>query len=278
MIDLEKMAIRVQVEGILKQRNILDESIIVAYRGSIAHGMYIENSNPDSIDDIDIMCVCIPSIEYYFGLKNWGSRGTKEFWERDYDVVCYEIKKIVSLLLNCNPNVLSLLYLDEDMYIRKTPVGQMLIDNRDLFLSKKAYNAFCGYAHAQVKGMTKGMYAGYMGAKRKELVDKIGYDSKAASHVIRLLKMGIEYLKEGTLNVNRDGIDAKELLAIKNGRWKIEDIYQMSDDLFEQADEAYRYSKLPEEPDHEKINKLLVDMIVDNIGIKYLGERNEKNI
>ena len=42
---------------------------------------------------------------------------------------------------------------------------------------------------------------GYMGQKRRELVRRVGYDAKNAAHLIRLLRMGIEFLTEGTLHV-----------------------------------------------------------------------------
>lgn len=39
--------------------------------GSISHGTH--NSDPESIDDIDMMGVVIPSWDYYIGLKSFGS-------------------------------------------------------------------------------------------------------------------------------------------------------------------------------------------------------------
>lgn len=44
-----------QVEDIIPQTPAL-----VGYRGSIAHGMYVPNTDPNSIDDKDVMGVCIP--------------------------------------------------------------------------------------------------------------------------------------------------------------------------------------------------------------------------
>jgi len=52
-----------------------------------------------------------------------------------------------------------------------------------------------------------------MGAKRKSLVEKFGYDTKNAAHLILLLRMGIEFLSVGVLHVKRH--DAQELLEIK---------------------------------------------------------------
>src|SRR5579872_6071975 len=126
---------------------------LVAYRGSIAHNMYIPNSDPNSIDDVDLMGVVLGPVEHYLGLHDWGSRGTKETKQGKYDCVWYEIRKIVSLLLQGNPNVLSLLWTRPEDRLYLNEAGQMLIENRRLFVGKHVYNAFAGYAHAQLDKM-----------------------------------------------------------------------------------------------------------------------------
>jgi predicted nucleotidyltransferase len=76
-----------------------------------------------------------------------------EKWEGEWDCVFYELRKFIELLLNCNPNVLSLLWLKPNGIIYESSVGQLLRENRDLFVTKKAYHSFSGYAHAQFKKM-----------------------------------------------------------------------------------------------------------------------------
>ena len=70
-----------------------------------------------------------------------------------WDSVFYELKKFVGLPLNCNPNVLSLLWLKPNGIIYESSLGQRLRDNRDIFVTKKAYHSFSGYAHDQFKKM-----------------------------------------------------------------------------------------------------------------------------
>lgn len=106
--------------------------------------------------------------------------------------------------------------------------------------------------------------AGYMGAKRKELVDKFGFDCKNASHLIRLLRMGIEFLREGVLHVHRH--DARELVAIKAGEWPLEKVREEADRLFKRAEQAYDECKFPNEPDREAVNNLLVGILSDYFG------------
>jgi hypothetical protein len=134
----------------------------------------------------------------------------------------------------------------------------MLIDNRDLFVSKKAYHSFIGYAHGQAHRMTHMAFEGYMGEKRRKLVEKFKFDVKNAAHLIRLLRMGIEYLTEGKLYVKRQ--DATQLLEIKKGEWTLEQVQEESDRLFKLAEEAYIRSNLPNEPDIDKINNLCINI------------------
>jgi len=227
--------------------------VLVGYRGSISHGLY----TPNSIDDKDVMGIVIPSLSYYFGLKSFGNKGTKEIKKDEWDIVIYEIRKFVSLLKKSNPNVLSLLWLEKNDYIYVGEAGRILIENRDMFLSKRVYHSYCGYAYSQLHRMTHSACSGYMGEKRKQLVKKFGYDTKNASHLIRLLKMGIETLTEGKLYVKRRS-DASMLLEIKRGEWSLEEVKRYAGNLFEKIEYSYIHSKLPNEVNSEKVDELLV--------------------
>lgn len=235
-----------------------DEVILMGYRGSIAHGTYVPNSNPNSIDDKDVMGIVIPELKYYFGLYEWGNRGTREIMKDEWDIVLYEVRKFIGLLAKGNPNVLSLLWLEENDYIHKTEIGELLIQNRDLFATRQVYHSFVGYAHGQLHRMTHYKFEGYMGQKRKTLVEKYKFDCKNASHLIRLLRMGIEFLREGYLYVKRQ--DATQLLEIKHGEWSLEKVKEEADRLFKRAEIAYDQSTLPARPDMGKINDLCVEM------------------
>ncbi len=239
-----------------------DWCVLAGYRGSIAHGMFVPSTDPNSIDDKDLMAVVVPPPEIYLGLNQFGHKGngTMELAFDEWDLVVYDLRKIVSLLAKGNPNVLSLLWLNENYYLEQSFAGRELIKNRDLFANRSVYNAFTGYAHGQLKKMTNATFEGYMGQKRKGLVEKFGYDTKNAAHLIRLLRMGIEFLRDGELYVERE--DAAELLAIKRGEWKLERVQEKADQLFGLAQEALLHSNLPKQPDMERINHLLVRLII----------------
>lgn len=247
-------------KDLLRDNPDLNEwAIIVAYRGSISHGMYVPSNDPNSIDDKDVMSVCIPPISHYFGLKEFGSRGTREVWKGEWDIVVYEVLKFVRLVAKGNPNVLSMLWLEPNYYLDLKPEGELLIKNRGLFVGRHVFHSFSGYAHSQLHKMTRLAFEGYMGEKRKQLVEKHGYDTKNAAHLIRLLRMAIEFLNEGQLHVMRP--DAQQLLEIKGGEWTLEQVKDEASRLFKRAEEAYDRSTLPVEPDREKVNALCVDIL-----------------
>lgn len=230
--------------------------ILVGYRGSIAHEMYLDPARPEGVDDKDVMGIYIAPEACYFGLDPVNP------WERqvrEWDCVCYELRRFVSLLEKSNPNVLSLLWLKENHYIYSNEWGKALIQHRDLFVSRKIFHSFTGYAYGQLKKMEHHIAQGYMGEKRKALVEKFGYDTKNAAHCIRLLRMGIEFLHEGVLHVERE--DAPQLMEIKLGLWTLEQVKAEAAILFKRADAAYDACRLPVEPDRKKINELLVELL-----------------
>jgi hypothetical protein len=103
--------------------------------------------------------------------------------------------------------------------------------------------------------------SGYMGQKRRELVERYGYDTKNAAHLIRLLKMGIEFLRDGELHVDRTGIDAEELKAIKRGEWELAEVQKLAERLFLAGTTAHEQSTLRETPNVGRIEKLLVGIL-----------------
>jgi len=243
-----------------------DDPILVGYRGSIAHGTYTKSTS----DDKDLMVVVVPEISNYFGLNQFGSRGTKELMQGDWDIVTYEFLKFVGLLIKGNPNVLSLLWLPDNLYVNVTPEGNKLIGSRHLFVSKQIYHSFVGYAHGQLHRMVHFKKTRDMGEKRWRLVEKFGYDTKNASHLIRLLRMGIEFLNEGEMHVQRE--DATQLLEIKNGGWSLEKVKKEAEHLFKRAERVYDNSTLPNGVDTQAINALCVDILKGRlIGAKVYG-------
>jgi len=252
-----KEQIKLNNLSIEETNNIIPPHMIMLnYRGSIAHGTYVPQEDKDSIDDKDILGICFAEPNVYLGLHNFEQKEKKY---KEWDSVVYEIRKAFRLLLKQNPNILSLLWVDDIHRIYTSEVGKLLLENRDMFSSKQAYHSFVGYAYSQLHRMEHCNFNGYMGAKRKALVERFGFDVKNACHLIRLLRMGIEFLTEGRLIIARP--DAEELKEIKKGKWTLQQVKKESDHLFDLAKEAYVRSDLPPRPDYYKAEEILISII-----------------
>jgi predicted nucleotidyltransferase len=245
---------------------VFPNTIMAGYMGSISHGTYIPKDDPNSIDDIDVMAVCVGPIDQYLGLGHYLQKSylEQDIWkENEWDCITYELRKFVHLLLKQNPNVLGLLW--TPLFIQDNDV---LVRNRDIFVSKMAYHSFAGYAHDQMHNMTLMAYEGYMGEKRKALVDKFGYDTKNSAHLIRLLKTCIEFLDTGNINVDRTSIDAEIIKDIKSGKWSLDNIKKYAEQLFNDAKVSFDKSQLPEKPDYNKANELVKEILMERLCLK----------
>lgn len=117
--------------------------------------------------------------------------------------------------------------------------------------------------------LKKKFLSGFMGDKRRQKVLKYGYDVKAASHLIRLLRMQVEILKDGIVLVDRTGWDADELTAIKRGEWSLERVKAEADQLFERGRAAVKASRLPDKPDVAKIEPTISNLVYQRIRSVY---------
>lgn len=125
----------------LRTNERLGERImLLGLGGSYAYGTNNEES------DIDFRGVTLMLPSDLIGLTQF-----EQYEDDKTDTVIYGFNKLVSLLLECNPNTCEILGLDEDQYLIKSELGQELIDNSRLFLSKRAIKSFGGYADAQLR-------------------------------------------------------------------------------------------------------------------------------
>lgn len=101
--------------------------------------------------------------------------------------------------------------------------------------------------------------------KRAEIEKKWLFDAKHASHLVRLTIVCEEVLKTGKLNVDRNGIDADLLRAIKNeGIWTYEYLIEWAEQKEKEIKVLYdSCTILPKEPDYNKINDLCEKMILE---------------
>lgn len=232
--------------------------LVAGYMGSQSHGTYMPSSHAGGYDDVDIMGVIVPPKPYYIGLSGF------DHWmlmKDELDVVTYSVTKFARLLLKGNPNVLGLLWLRPDRLLASSPMWEEWVVARAAFLSQRVRSAFTGYAYDQLVKLGRPNTRGYMGAERKALFAQHGYDIKNAAHCVRLLRMGLELLETGELHVDRTGIDADELKAIKRGEYTLERIRRIAEEGFRRMGVASAHNLLPPEPDSAMAERLVMDTV-----------------
>lgn len=134
-----------------------DRIMLLGLGGSYAYGTNREGS------DIDFRGVTLQLPSDLIGMTEF-----EQYEDEKTDTVIYGFNKLVRLLLDCNPNTCEMLGLDEDQYLIKSALGQELIDNTSLFLSKRVIKSFGGYADMQLRRLQNALARDTLPQSEKE--------------------------------------------------------------------------------------------------------------
>lgn len=274
----------------------------------------------------------------------------EEFVETKTDTCLYSLKKLAKLLASCNPNVIEMLGTREQDVIYMNYIGKKLRDNAHLFLSKKAFYTFSGYATQQLRRLENALardkytqpekeahilksieadllnsgepFSAYgldkeqtnnnnsrfdvsltiRPSNNEEFEQEIFVDgtmkniplreytklnsklantiknyglltnrnkkkddnhlNKHAMHLIRLYYMGIDILKNQEIVTYREK-EHDILMSIRNGEVPYEKIFALQTRLEKEMEDVMMSSTLPDQPDFEKINGLLMNIYQD---------------
>lgn len=117
-----------------------DNIILLGLGGSHAYGTNVETS------DLDVRGCALNSKAEILTRENF-----EQVVNQETDTTIYSFNKLIDLLIKANPNVLECLGLKQEHYLYLSPIGQELLNNTDMFLSKKVIQSFGGYATAQLR-------------------------------------------------------------------------------------------------------------------------------
>ena len=158
--------------------------ILLTLGGSWAYGTNIETS------DVDIRGIALNSKEELLTNVNFEQRVNEAT-----DTTIYSFNKIISLLSNVNPNTIEILGCKPEHYLYLSPIGRELLDNKNMFLSKKCVHAFAGYANAQLRRLdNKANRLVDQSAQEKHILNSIenarySYPSRFFSHPSDAIKL-----------------------------------------------------------------------------------------
>lgn len=201
--------------------------------GSRAYGLDGEQS------DIDYRGIYLPPADLHWSLYGVPDQLDREETQEQY----WELQRFLVLALKANPNVLECLY--TPLVEFATPLGQELLAMRESFLSRLVFQTYNGYVTSQFKKM------------QADLRNQGQVKWKHVMHLIRLLIAGIHTLQRGVVPVRVDE-HREQLLAVRRGEilWEETEKWRLS--LHREFDLAVQQTQLPERPDYERANALLI--------------------
>ena len=133
--------------NLIEQKSPGARPLYLVIRGSHAYGTNVETS------DTDYAGVFIQSLDDILG-----NTFKEQINDDKNDTVIYEVRRFLELLASNNPTVLELLNTPEDCVIYKDPIFDIVLENRDKFITKVCAKSFGGYAKQQIskaKGQDK---------------------------------------------------------------------------------------------------------------------------
>lgn len=158
------MASRVQLmkqKGLISPPKWLPQNIhYETIAGSVSYGSSSDTS------DMDIVGFCIPPKDDVFPhlrgeILGFGRQKQRfDVWQehhvidkearQEYDFSIYSIVKYFHLAMENNPNMCDSLFVPQRCVLFASKIGQMVRDNRKIFLHKGSYHKFRGYAYASL--------------------------------------------------------------------------------------------------------------------------------
>lgn len=259
-----------------------DNCAYLTISGSIAYGC--SDTNADGASDFDVIGICTPLKDMIFPHlaghihcfddppKQQPGNGSGVYEEhhvydpdarggkgRNYDLNIYSIIKFFHECKKCNPNLIDSLFTSHECILHCTQVGNIIRENRKMFLSKKCWNTYKQYAYSQLHKMKSKNPIG----KRKEEREKYGFDLKFSYNLVRLLEECNQILATGDLDLmaNRE-----QLKSIRRGEWTREDVEKYFQNKEKILENLYAQSNLPMQVDEIKIKQVLLQCLEHHYG------------
>lgn len=156
-MDFKKLMESSQYNFLRTQECLGKRIILLGLGGSYAYGTNNESS------DVDFRGVTLQRTSDLLGLTSF-----EQYEDDSTDTVIYGFNKMIRLLLQCNPNTVELLGLNDDQYLILTETGRELREHSSMFLSKRAVKSFGGYAGAQIRRLQNAVARDSMKQEERE--------------------------------------------------------------------------------------------------------------
>lgn len=166
----------------------------------------------------------------------------------------YSLAKWTKLALRGNPTILLLLFLPDHAILTETALGRELRSPAPCFVSDAIYGRYLGYMEQQRRRLTDKVKM----PKRPELIERYGFDTKYAGHVLRLGYQGIELAETGRLTLPMPEPVRSHIVDVRLGKHTEAEVLDEARGL-EQRLLALRDAKLLPPPGVEAVESFVLD-------------------
>lgn len=230
--------------------------IYETYVGSTLYNLKTSSS------DIDKKGILMPSKDEILGIlgkykekpesKEIVIDGVKVEW------VHFPFMHYMKLMMKCNATVLELAFADDNFKLVKTDISEEILKfvRENMICKDKVCLSYFGYVKDQFEVVKMKKASN----QRLTVIEKYGFDVKAASHVYRLAKQSQDLLNFGSCNPTLTGETQKICLGIKQGSYDFNDTIDILTTEINKMKECKINSTLKEFSDEENINQFVISI------------------
>lgn len=228
-------------------------------RGVVGSSLY--GLSVSDVADRDEMGICVEPWQHFFGLRGRFEQDIERSkpdgvrsGPGDLDRVTYGLAKWAHLALGGNPTILQLLFLPPHAILIDTPEAKCLRAMAQCFIGDNIFAPHLGYMRQQRTHM--GNRSGH-GAPRPELVEKYGFDTKYAGHMLRLGYQGLELAETGRLTFPMPEPHRQHIIDVRTGKHTMQECLDEAESL-EARLVALRDAKTLGKPDRERVEAFVI--------------------
>ena len=206
----------------IRTNHKLDYLQYIVIGGSHSYGTATSNS------DLDIRgWYYVNSIDDLLGLNN---ERESQVESSSTDTTFYSFHKFIKLAINCNPNIIELLGVANHHVMYITHDARYIRDNAEMFLSKRAFVTFAGYATQQLRRLENALARDSYPQEDKErhILRSLEAESLASTDAYALfnkensMKLYLAdsdkdgYEQEIHIDLNLKGVPLRDFVSLRN--------------------------------------------------------------
>lgn len=218
--------------------NFWEKPDFLAVSGSHLYGTNIASSDKDERGFV------VEPAEYLLGRKTFDQKVD----EKPIDRTVYGFRRVLKHFELGNPNVSEMLFTPKDKILVCTKVGQLVLNNANLFVSKSMIAKMLAFSKQCSINFNK---------------EKEGW-TKDAYHAFRLLRQVEQLLDAGRITYPLD--NTKFLLAVRGGSFLSDKLNELYEQQKLSLEAKLLSSSLPEHPNLSKIDELYYQVILPIVG------------